>query len=305
MMRDALLADLSQLPYEVLTTVDVRLPSPANCQQLTTIQPGDDVWSVWENIIKTVDAVWLIAPETEGILIQLSNLAVKHHKVIIGSGLAALHIASSKLATYEALRQAGVDTVPSYTPSNWSPNNEHQWLVKQDDGAGCEALMIFDGAMALQYWLSDNEQQDSFIIQPYLEGIHGSISCIMHQGDAVVLSANTQVIHQKNKQLIYQGNIINGLQDFWAQFTHTAKQVAQAIPDLTGYVGIDVIVDAQSASVVVVEVNPRLTLSYCGLREAIGANPAKLVIDYLTTQSQALPILHQRQVAVSAEALDG
>lgn len=301
MMRDALLTDLSQLTYDVLTTVDVRLPAPLYCQQTITIQPEDDVWGVWENIIKTVDAVWLIAPETEGTLIQLSNLAVKHRKVIIGSGITALHIASSKLSTYEALRQAGVDTVPSYTPSNWSPNNEHQWLVKQDDGAGCEALMIFGDDMALQKWMMNSNQRDLFIIQPYLEGMHGSISCIMHHGNAVLLSANTQVIHQKNNQLIYKGNMINGLKDFWEQFTQTAKQVAKAIPDLNGYVGIDVIVEANSSNVVVIEVNPRLTLSYCGLREAAGANPAKLVIDYLTNQNHDLPLLNQGQVAVCME----
>lgn len=301
MMRDALLYDLSLLPYEVVSTVDARLPPPPYCHLITTIEPSADVWLIWENIIKTVDAVWLIAPETQGTLIALNQLAAQYNKIILGSGLAALKIATSKLETYKVLHQAAVHTVDTFTTQSWLQNNDGQWLIKPDDGAGSEGLFIFDDAMALQDWILDNKPNDSFIIQPYLNGVHGSISCIMHQGDAVLLSANTQIIHKVNNQLVYKGNIVNGQKTFWDEFELTAKQIAKAIPDLNGYVGIDVILETQTPKVIVIEINPRLTFSYCGLREAIGENPAKLVIDYVTQKNDVLPALQLQQVQVDME----
>jgi predicted ATP-grasp superfamily ATP-dependent carboligase len=46
---------------------------------------------------------------------------------------------------------------------------------------------------------------------------------------------------------------------------------------LWGYVGVDLVL--ADAGPIVLEINPRLTTSYCGLRDALGINPAALVLD--------------------------
>jgi predicted ATP-grasp superfamily ATP-dependent carboligase len=73
--------------------------------------------------------------------------------------------------------------------------------------------------------------------------------------------------------------IVNGLRDERALFEELADDVAKAIPGLWGYVGIDLILT--SSGPVVLEVNPRLTTSYIGLRKSIGRNPAELVLSLL------------------------
>jgi predicted ATP-grasp superfamily ATP-dependent carboligase len=50
---------------------------------------------------------------------------------------------------------------------------------------------------------------------------------------------------------------------------------------LWGYAGIDLILTAGGP--VILEINPRLTTSYVGLRQATGENPATLMLDLYRT----------------------
>ena len=87
------------------------------------------------------------------------------------------------------------------------------------------------------------------------------------------------------------------MRDYWPQFEFIANRIAQTLPDLAGYVGIDVIVDDDE--IIVVEINPRLTTSYIGLRESIGANPAELIINTLTQPDFVWPSLQRNLVIIN------
>jgi predicted ATP-grasp superfamily ATP-dependent carboligase len=99
--------------------------------------------------------------------------------------------------------------------------------------------------------------------------------------------------------------VVNGLIQYQPLFTQLAKRIAAAIPSLNGYVGVDVIVD--NADVYVVEINPRITTSYIGLRESIGLNPAQLILDLacceLSNNTFALPLnMMNKPVKISLNA---
>jgi formate-dependent phosphoribosylglycinamide formyltransferase (GAR transformylase) len=55
-----------------------------------------------------------------------------------------------------------------------------------------------------------------------------------------------------------------------------AKRVVKSISGLQGYVGVDFVLTKEAA--VIVEVNPRLTTSYVGLRRVVNFNPAQAVV---------------------------
>ena len=301
-MRDALLRDLAQLPYEIITTVDARLAAPVLVSSAIEINEKDDIWQVWEQQIRAADAVWLIAPETaddtgNSALKKLTELAVRHHKKVIGCGLHAIEVTSSKLATYHMLQQANIATIPTFTLENW-PKSAGTWLAKPNDGAGCEETFYFKNVDELTGWVSAWNKAGSHIVQPFITGISASISCVMQRGKARVLSGNTQLIEIKNHQLKFNGCIVNGMREHWAAFEIVANKIALALPDLAGYVGIDVIVDIglENKKVIVVEVNPRLTTSYCGLARAIGVNPAALIINTLTQENFEWTALQQNLV---------
>ena len=297
-MRDALLYDLSSLPYSVSTTVDARLSSPKYCADCVRVGANDDVLQVWKTQMQSADAVWLIAPETNSILHDLTQIAAVQSqglspqnipaeadyscvkgKLVLGCGLASIKISSDKLATYLALKQADILTLPTYNYQSW-PKGKGSWLAKPNNGAGCEDTVCFDNADNLMHWLVQNDKLLTHVIQPYQMGVPASISCVIHNAKAQLLSCNLQLIEINNYRLSYKGSVINGLREHWQAFEALANQIASAIPSLAGYVGIDVIVDDDK--IYVLEINPRLTTSYAGLREATGANPAELIINTLT-----------------------
>ena len=294
-MRDALLRDLSQLPYQIMTMVDARLAAPILVPGAIVVKKNDDVWQVLEQIMSVTDAVWLIAPETDNLLQKLTELVVKQQKLIIGCGLKSIEIASSKLTTYQVLQQTGIATIPTFTPGNW-PKGEGAWLAKPDDGAGCDETFYFKNTDNLTGWLDARNKPCSHVVQPFQPGVSASISCVMQRGKAHVLSCNTQLIEIKNNQLKFNGIIVNGMREHWAQFEIVANKIAQALPDLAGYVGVDVIMCGEK--VIVVEINPRLTTSYCALAEATDANPAELTINMLTQENFVWPKLEQNVVGL-------
>lgn len=311
LMRDALLSDLAQLPYEISTTIDARLAPPQNAL-CTVVSADDDVWQVWRAQINAVDAVWLIAPETDGVLHYLTQMASLQGKLVLGCGLDAIEVTTNKMATFLALTQAKIKTIETLTFEQWQQsaqlNTSTQWLTKPVDGVGCDATLCFDNAENLMNWIVSNKKQRTHIIQPYHAGQPASISCVMHKGRAQVLSCNTQMIDINHHTLSFKGVIVNGMRAHWQAFEQLANQVATAFPDLAGYVGIDVIVNRNEDlrrnenlgrdEIIVVEINPRLTTSYAGLCEAIGANPAGLIINTLINPDFKWPTIQQNMVSL-------
>jgi len=298
-MRDALLHDLFELSYQIITTVDSRLNPPQHCHECHVIHAEESVWQRWAELISAADAVWLIAPETGGDLAKLTALATIQHKLILGCGLHAVDICSSKLATYRLLNHAGIETMETYPYDEWPKTEGITWLAKPDDGAGCEHTVFFDEANALAQWLLQYQYRLTHVIQPYLVGNAGSISCVMSQGKAHILSCNQQLMKAHNNKLIYQGCVVNGMRQHWEKCAILANRIAQLLPDLMGYVGIDVIVkqpEKDNETIAIVEINPRLTTSFIGLGEATGCNTAELIINTLIDTDYRWPLMQRNEV---------
>lgn len=286
-MRDALLRDLSNLrDVEVTATYDARLLPPQHANQTIPIGHNHDVWQVWSHCIANADAVWLIAPETDGVLSQLTELVNRQHKVLLGCSLEAVNITASKYTTCKTLQAVGIGTVASYKLADWPQNGASGWVAKPDDGVGCEDSGYFESSVMLLNWIKQG-RENTHIIQPYQKGISASISMLCKQGQAWLLSCNTQKIALESGKFAYTGSVLNGMADHWKNFEAIAKQVATAIPSLSGYVGVDLIVD--DGQIYVLEINPRLTTSYVGLYEAMGCNPARLVIDLFYNKDFQFP----------------
>ena len=124
-------------------------------------------------------------------------------------------------------------------------------------------------------------------------------------GRALVLSCNEQVIQieaseiqisktQVPKESLasiqYKGSKVNALSHYNEDFTKLANKIAAAIPDLNGYVGVDVVIYEQDdfKKIFVVEINPRITTSYIALRDSIDCNPAKLILDFVYDNTSSL-----------------
>jgi predicted ATP-grasp superfamily ATP-dependent carboligase len=109
-----------------------------------------------------------------------------------------------------------------------------------------------------------------------MQGEPLSLSALAREGRAVLLSVNRQDIALHGDQLRYCGCTVNTLPDTDGRFQRLAQSIVAAIPGLGGYFGVDLILTGDGPYVV--DVNPRLTTSYAGLREGLGINAARMVL---------------------------
>ena len=78
----------------------------------------------------------------------------------------------------------------------------------------------------------------------------------------------------------YRGGAVIREKELANRATALAAQALAAMPPALGYVGVDLVLgdDPDGADDVVIEINPRLTTSYVGLRRAVVENLAGAMI---------------------------
>jgi tyramine---L-glutamate ligase len=302
-MLHALLADIThagQIQVSVL-----RDPSLGfiNKHSGTSIIPWrhQDAMEMVDECIREADAIWPLAPESNGVLESISRRVLLHNKVLLGCTPAAVHLAASKYRTSRALRAAGIAAVPTYRAHATLPTDAQAWVVKPDDGAGCSDTRIFSPTQAARKWIAA-QQHGGYVLQPYLSGRPCSVSVLCGNGDPVLLGCNDQRVAVSDNQFHDMGSTVNGIEDESGELERLTCRVISAIPGMWGYAGIDFILTDQGP--VVLEVNPRMTLSHAGLHASIGINPVEMLLDMLRGghTRELKPQMSRRQISVDVNA---
>jgi predicted ATP-grasp superfamily ATP-dependent carboligase len=120
---------------------------------------------------------------------------------------------------------------------------------------------------------------EAYVIQPFIEGIPASLCLLCRDGAARLLSCNVQRVAVANDEFHLLGCIVNGIAEGRTRYARLAREIAAAMPGLWGIVGVDLIAAEQGP--LLLEINPRLTTSYVGLRPSLGENPAELVLNLI------------------------
>lgn len=317
-MVAALTADLCDIP-EIRTVVllrDARLPPVTGHRKLHTVTvraERDNTNEVLAHWIEDTDAFWPIAPEREGCLEKLCALCVpdttdtlnrdqsqypsRHRSQcqLLNSAPAAIRVTASKYETARTLSSADVPCIPAWRTLPADARREGCYIVKPDDGAGCVGLQRVHGKSAVCATLNNNDDNGDKVVQPYTKGEPLSMSLACYQGRCELLSVNKQVIdwfaNEKNGKGEYASlrACVVGVAADYEKLTDLGNAIAAAIPALKGYVGVDLIVPPETSGapdqITVVEINPRLTTAYAGIREAYGYNPAHRILELLTRRS--------------------
>ncbi|WP_287111337.1 ATP-grasp domain-containing protein [Methylobacillus sp.] len=291
LMRDAMLDAMDGVPgVNILLAHDPHLPMPTHASQCHVLNDDDEPWQIWMSLMAAADMVWLVAPESAGVLQQLTEAVEASGKVLLTSASEAVRMAGSKWQTYRQLHGAGVPVVETMQAPH-RPDSGSAWVVKPDDGVSCDNARYFHDADALESWLQNIPA--GHIVQPYVRGLPASLTMLCRGGEAWLLACNQQLVEVEQGRIRYCGGIVNGTAERWTDFDELARQVAAAIPGLFGYVGVDLII-GNDGCLHVLEVNPRLTTSFAGLQAAIHYNPARLLLDLFYNEDFKLPSGLQR-----------
>ena len=250
--------------------------------------------------ISQADAVWPLAPESNGMLASISRKILQHKKILLGSTPDAVHLAGSKYRTSQALRAAGILVVPTLRTDANLPAGLQALVVKPDQGAGCLDTHIFSHAAAAREWIAA-QGGGEYVLQPYISGRPCSLSLLCGNNAVFLLGCNDQRVAVSDNQFHYMGSTVNSVDDGDGELLRLAGRVIAAIPGLWGYVGIDLIITEQGP--VVLGVNPRMTMSHAGLHASIGANPASMLFDMLRSGHCGMPVpQHSRKVNIDINA---
>ncbi len=268
-MLSALACDLSevcQLSVPIDPRFDLSLP---DCERHPVSGPNSP-WGDWARAAQGCDAAIVIAPEKDGILAKaVGMLRAAGVQVFAGSG-DFLRVASDKQQTARAFLAAGVPHPTTFLPSDpRSIGRLHfcdRFIVKPRDGCGTEAVFVFDDLDEAMNTATDND-----LVQGYVAGMPASVAVIVDRGELVVLPAVSQDISLDD--CLYRGGrgpLANELQRRAAALAQCA---IGALPSYAhGFVGLDLVLGEHASEDVVIEINPRLTTSYVGLRQMVAGN---------------------------------
>jgi len=269
LMRDALLRDAAALPdIDILLLHDARLPPPDFPAHLIAVPPGHafdaGFEACFDHALDAADAVLVVAPETGGVLAALTDRVTSAGKMLLGCDADTCRIGASKSMTATCLAGAGIAVLPHFTDGATLPALPGRWVVKPDDGAGCDGLRIVDtvhqAAQALR---------PGYVAQPWVAGEARSLNLLCARGEAVLLSINRQQLAIDGERVALAGLAVGEVAIDDVHET-LARRIAAALPGLLGHVGVDVLHTADGP--VVVELNPRLSTSACALHDALGCN---------------------------------
>lgn len=226
-----------------------------------------------------IDALMIIAPESGNILSSLCEKYSNREFILLNSTAESTALMGNKFDTYEYLHGYGVSQIPTYEIENMGSVEADRFIIKPKDGVGCENIRLIATTQHLNDVISPDETKN-YIVQPYIQAQNASLSLLCWEGECRVLSANIQKLVEIDNRLELKECVVNALErDDYFEFSN---KLIKSLPGLKGYIGVDILIT--NNEVLLVEVNPRLTTSYVGLKAALGANPADWLLQTFTKQ---------------------
>jgi predicted ATP-grasp superfamily ATP-dependent carboligase len=154
-------------------------------------------------------------------------------------------------------------------------------VLKLLESDGCEGLNLVKNEEQAKDAIAKFARYkiDAFIAQELVQGVAASVTLVSNGVEAQPITLNKQDISIKAPE---QNSSYNGgatpyrHKQIRAAFA-AAKSLVESIPGLTGYVGVDIVLTENAP--VIMEINPRLTTSYVGIREIMQTNVMQMIVN--------------------------
>lgn len=289
-MAQALAEDFVRAGASVELLWDRRLPpSPAGCQ-VVPIATAEQRDAALAERTATVDWTLVVAPELGGTLLSVGDLIDQCGGRRLGPSREFVAVASDKHRTALALEAAGLP-VPAgrlLEAGQRLPRDfQYPAVCKPCDGAGSYEVRFIPRAGG-----AEGPQPRAGVprrLERYCAGLPASVAVLCGPGAFVPLAPCRQRL-LSDGSFAYQGGEWPLAPALVERAQHLAVEAVSAIPGALGYVGVDVVLgaDAQGRGDVIIEINPRVTTSYVGLRAAYDGNLAQAMCDVAAGRGVAL-----------------
>ncbi len=281
-MLKALLADFRAWGrFPVLTTLDRRLRGVSLPADRVVVLDPEVYPTTLVELAESCEAALIVAPETLGTLERLSTLMIDAGVCLLGSRPEGVAVAADKWECHRRFTLAGLPTPETVrtTPADAARAAERlgfPLVVKPICGAGCEGVGLVQGAGMLGQALDLPALRavDYLLLQRYVEGTHASVSLLVAGGHSVLISLNEQWV-RPGIPFVYRGGMASIAHGRRAEAIDLARRAVALVPGLQGYVGVDLILAEEGCTLL--EINPRVTTSYVGVRRVVDVNPAEAI----------------------------
>lgn len=271
LMLNAVLKDCSKInDLQVTTCLDSRITIDNSNVVVHTIDSSTDYLKQVSLLAADCDYVWVIAPESAGVLESLVTQFKNDGVPTINCDVESIRITGDKIKCASWLFEKNIPTVDNFSEEQ-AKNFATKTVIKNRFGVGCEGLKICDSGEEALDCVDDFNQ---WVVQPYIHGEHLSLSLLCCSGQAKILTCNKQIFDNKSEPKL-KACYVNAV-PINKQMKVIASDIAMAFPGLAAYVGVDII-DTDDGYIVI-DINPRLTSSYVGLSKVLEMNPAELCI---------------------------
>ena len=288
-------ADFKAAGHEVTVLMDARISKlnpPIDADSIVPVFYPKENEKFLVVLSKINDAVYVIAPETGQTLQSLVDLVEKTGKNSLNCESQAIGKVADKTYLYSELKKHSFPTPKtlvinindSLTMIKQTINRElnYPFILKPSDGVGCSGLSLVKEESQIKKAvdkIKSESKSTSFIAQAFIKVQSASVSVWSTGKKALAISLNSQniILADATGVSSYEGGSVP--LDYWLKqdIFKIAEKVVEAFPGLKGYVGVDVVLTEHKAFIV--DVNPRLTTSYVGLRKVANFNVAKALVE--------------------------
>jgi len=294
-MLRTLVADFKAAGHSVSTVLNSRLAElnpPVGADYTVPVSSFRVAEQTIQKLSESVDAAYLIAPESNQMLQSLVANIEQADVPSLNCRASAIASVSDKAAMLQRVKEKGLPTPATVIVSAFDDVTRIKQsicgslgfplVVKPVDGVGCAGLSVVNSeqqvAGAVAKILSESASK-YFMAQKLVRGIAVSVSLLATDSEALPLSLNKQDVSLMPPEAnsTYTGGQVPFDSLLKSEAFAAAEAVVKSFHGLKGYVGVDLVLTEKEA--VVIEVNPRLTTSYVGLRKTAVFNLAQAIIN--------------------------
>lgn len=280
-MLESAAADFAAIPAaRVVTFRDSRLPPlrlPPNIE-VRQISSSRREQTQFEELAHDA-AVLVIAPELNGYLLDRIRCVEDLGGRLLSPSREFVEIAGDKWQTHQRLIRGGVPT-----PKSRLQRSDRAWRAR----TGVEVIKPVDGCGSLYVEAlapGDEFEWSGFpgsvaLVQEYCPGLATSVAVLCGPHANYGLPVCQQRLSEDGEFRYLGGELpLTDALNFAAQ--KLALKALRTMPPTIGYVGVDLILGAakDGSQDYVIEINPRLTTSYVGLRALSNTNLAQAMLD--------------------------